>query len=732
MTKFCCLLWVLLIPLGGGATPLDQSTGSACAQPSFHAALAAQKQAYALANDSASKSQAAGSLGALYLQMKQTTLAEKLLREALDSPRATTQKAQAAMDLGNLMAGQSRWTEAREQYDMAVVIAPTDTAIALSAELNRMRLKDRVPDWTRLPEWAEKLNQLADHAEAAKFAINLGVLAQASGPGGSSMAHRWLNQGRVWAEQVQDARLQMEALDQLAQLYEDQGQYQDALRLTDRAILISLSTVAPDLSIGLEWRRGRLLRRAGEVEQAILAYQRAVDHIEAIRQDIPIEYLDGRSSFRTTLEPVYLGLADLLLEKAGRVSPDAQSTLLIRARNTVELIKQTELADFLGERCSVDSAKSAAKTNPIAPHTAVLYPIILDDRVELLVETATGMERRVSRVDRQALQEQVLNLAGAMRANQSFRKLSGRLYDVLLKPVQQVLEASEIDTLVVVPDGVLRLLPFGVLHDGERFAIQKYAVVVAPGLSLTNTESRLQNGQPLNVLIAGVSDPGPSVEKLPAQLVKRLLFHYPKGEDANATESDQERSHRQLKTLLGLDGVEKEVHHLGDQMGGRTLLNKDFSLNAFGDSLRPGGYQFVHIASHGVFGATADATFVMAYDDLITIDRLQGLLAATDARHKPLELLTLSACETAEGDDRAPLGLSGAALKARVKSALGSLWPVADEAATVFMGEFYRNLSQAGVSKARAVQQAQLYLLEHKDFQRPFFWAPFVLVGGWL
>ncbi len=90
----------------------------------------------------------------------------------------------------------------------------------------------------------------------------------------------------------------------------------------------------------------------------------------------------------------------------------------------------------------------------------------------------------------------------------------------------------------------------------------------------------------------------------------------------------------------------------------------------------------------------------------------------------PVELLTLSACQTAEGDDRAPLGLSGIALKARVRSALGSLWPVSDDAAAELMAGLYRNLGQGGASKAEALRQAQL--------AHPFFWAPFVLVGNWL
>lgn len=153
---------------------------------------------------------------------------------------------------------------------------------------------------------------------------------------------------------------------------------------------------------------------------------------------------------------------------------------------------------------------------------------------------------------------------------------------------------------------------------------------------------------------------------------------------------------------------------------------------AFSQKVKTGDYQIVHIASHGVFGGTADTSFVMAHDDVITMDNLQLFLRAGNMKSQELELLTLSACETAEGDDRAPLGLSGAALKARARSALGSLWPVSDDAATLLMGQFYRSLAEPATSKAQALQKAQLKLIKNNNFNYPFYWAPFIMVGSWL
>jgi CHAT domain-containing protein len=147
--------------------------------------------------------------------------------------------------------------------------------------------------------------------------------------------------------------------------------------------------------------------------------------------------------------------------------------------------------------------------------------------------------------------------------------------------------------------------------------------------------------------------------------------------------------------------------------------------------LREQAYPIVHIASHGVFGHDIDSTFIMTYDELLTLDGLQALLRRTREHGQPIELLTLSACQTAEGDDRAPLGMSGSALKAHARSALGTLWPVADESAKQVMDGFYRRLAAGGLTRVQALRQAQLALLQQTQRSHPFHWAPFVLIGDW-
>jgi len=101
-------------------------------------------------------------------------------------------------------------------------------------------------------------------------------------------------------------------------------------------------------------------------------------------------------------------------------------------------------------------------------------------------------------------------------------------------------------------------------------------------------------------------------------------------------------------------------------------------------------------------------------------------------RERPLELLTLSACETAEGDDRAALGLSGIAVKAGARSALGTLWQAHDEAAQLLVAAFYEALLEPGVSRAAALQRAQNQIRSQTRFRHPAYWSAFILIGNWL
>jgi len=695
---------------------------------------------------------AAGELGAALVQARRYDEAEGQLREAYHLS-AGTARARYAADLGNLAALRKRQKEAERYYAEARDLAADKPDVRLAIDLNRVRLAPAAERLARLDALFPAVAGLPDSPAKARLSLNLGIQARTQGAAGAPLAYRSLDEARRLLVPAGGSRALVAALDALAQLYEDQGRVDDALYLSRQALAVARA-LAPnrvaDLTIDLEWRQGRLLRAAGHDDLALAAFERAVDQIEAVRQDIPIEYEDGRSSFQSTLGPIYLGLVDLLLAAADRQGAELSDARLRRTVAIVELIKQTEMQDFLGDRCAVESTHRA-RDEKLAARTAILYPIILPDRVELLLDTESGLVRRSVAVSAKTIQSAARAFAEVLRNGEAgYLGPAGQLYDWLLRPFEATLAQNPIDTLIFVPDGVLRLIPIDTLHDGRQFVVEKYATGTVIGMSMTN--SAPPGKRRLESLVAGMSEPGPVVARLDDETVKLIIgtgeeppaaanpqdsrsVRSPRARLARglppAAESPQQRN-AALREALALPSVKDEVDAVGGILHSKSLLNETFTVEGFRGEAGTGAYQIVHIASHGFFGGTASTSYIMAYDDFLTLDGLQSVLRSEKFQNNPVELLSLSACETAEGDDRSPLGISGAAIKARAKSVLGTLWPVDDRAARTVMESFYNGLRAGQNSKAQALRDAQLGIMKDKEFAAPFYWAPFVLIGNWL
>ncbi|MBL8341316.1 MAG: CHAT domain-containing protein [Rubrivivax sp.] len=730
-------------------------------------------------DDPAARGRAAARLGEAYLRLNRLEEAGPPLEDAAAAPLPAAARAAVLLDLGRWHLARRQPARAEEAWARAAQAAGNDTELALAAELNRIRLLPAAQRAARLQQAAASIGTLPTPALRARFSLNSAAQAREL-EGATELAHRMSEFGRAEALRAGDDRLAAEGHDALAALYESAGRTGEALQLVEQGIAHARRRDAHDLLMSLEARAGRLTRALGRLDLALEAHRRAVQHIEAVRADIPVQYLDGRSSFRLTLEPTYLGLTGLLLERAAVLPPGPEQQALLRqARDTVELIKQTELQDYLRDRCAVDSAVRERASPRPPPGTAIYTPVILPDRLELLLETESGIERASAPIGAEVLREEVLDYVAALRAGRPLLARSEALHGWLIKPLAKRLAEARIHTLVSVPDGVLRLLPLASLHDGRGYLIERLAVATVPGLSLLAARGEagaggergnaaLARGAQM-VLLAGMSEPGPVVDKLSDRLAESVLGPLPE-----ATRGAVRA--KALREALALPGVREEVNNIAGTMPSTVLLDSDFTLAALRSQLRSRTHSLIHIASHGVFGDSAETTFIMTYDELLTLDGLQALLregrsggdgpnaaggggapgSGSRTAAAPIELLTLSACQTAEGDDRAPLGMSGTALKARARSALGTLWPVADEAANRVMSGFYRRLAglpaatgtppatpaaaapagpapAAGppASRVEALRQAQLELLRTPRNEHPFYWAPFILIGDW-
>ncbi len=264
-----------------------------------------------------------------------------------------------------------------------------------------------------------------------------------------------------------------------------------------------------------------------------------------------------------------------------------------------------------------------------------------------------------------------------------------RFYHLIISPLELELNVNAINTVIFIPDGALRTVPFAALHDGSRFLIEKYAVAVTPSLNLTDPRSiRRKDTQ---VLLAGL------------------------------TES--------VQGFAPLSNVGGELDGIQGLYRADRLENSTFIEGKVRENLKDNTCSIVHMATHGNFAPTASNTFLLAWDGKIDMNQLDSLMKQSK---KPVELLCLSACETAAGDDRAALGLAGVAVKAGARSALATLWSVNDQASSELVLEFYKQLKNPGVTKVQALQAAQLMLLDDPRYRHPYYWSPFLLIGNWL
>lgn len=408
-----------------------------------------------------------------------------------------------------------------------------------------------------------------------------------------------------------------------------------------------------------------------------------------------IESIYGRAgaSFRQAAEPVYFGLVDLLLRQASTLSDATVIEARLReAQDAVELLKAVELADYFQDECVARA--DTAQLDMVSQTAAVIYPIILADRLELLVAFPNGLRRFTVPVEADELTRVARTFRRLVQSRTTRRYLphAWQLYEWLIKPLEAALEAVHIDTLVFVPDGPLRTIPMSALHDREQFLIEKYVLATSPGLTLT--EPRSLPRERAQLLVTGLTE---AVQGFPP-----------------------------------LPHVAQEVAAIEKLYDNQSLINETYSRRNIQKRLNEAPYTIVHIASHGEFNSTADDTFILTYDSKLTLDQLDQMIGLLSRREEPIELLTLSACQTAVGDDRAALGLAGIAVKAGARSALATLWYISDEASAELVSTFYQNLQKPLYSRATALRHAHLRILRTWRYCHPAYWAPFLLINNWL
>ncbi|HEY9830436.1 MAG TPA: CHAT domain-containing protein, partial [Stenomitos sp.] len=185
--------------------------------------------------------------------------------------------------------------------------------------------------------------------------------------------------------------------------------------------------------------------------------------------------------------------------------------------------------------------------------------------------------------------------------------------------------------------------------------------------------------------------------------------------------------------LSALPYVKQELELIKSQIPRtKVLLDHEFTPQAFNKEINSQFFPVIHLATHGIFSSSPDETYILAHEQRININQLNQLLKKrTENRPEAIELLVLSACQTAIGDKRAALGIAGVSVQAGARSTIASLFNVRDDSTASLMNVLYQELVKTNVTRAESLRRAQLALLEKEDYQQPYYWAPFVLVGNW-
>ncbi|MGV0027758.1 CHAT domain-containing protein [Phormidesmis priestleyi ANT.L61.2] len=615
-------------------------------------------------------------------------------------------------------------SEQSDAYHQAeVALATYKTAGTVQAQINQLRLLRELQQESvalqLLPIIQTQLRQLPSNRTSVYARIHLArslmCFTATTAPAHQVIAEQLAIAIKA-AQNLKDSRAESYAIGTLGHLYELEGQqtlkqWFNAQKLTQQALLLAQSTNSSDITYLWQWQLGRILKETPEGknrQQAIDFYSQAVKTLESIRNDLVGTNPDIQFSFRDKAEPVYRELVDLLLRDT------ASDGSLTQAIQVIDSLQVAELENFfrcvLSQLIQVDQV--ATQEDPSA---AIFYPILLPDRLEVILKVP-GQTKPIHysrNIPRKEVETTVRLLRKGLSDEQSgideYQASAQQIYDWLIRPAESYLANSQAKTLVFILDASLRNLPMSALWDGQKFLVENYAIATTPGFQILGPK-RLQPRQ-LRALIAGLTAPEPG-----QVTVAGRTFHFDRLLNTQAET-------QKVKQILP-----SSVELVGDQFQPNTLRQQ----------LTKSAFPIVHLSTHGNFSANPQETFILtAASGVVGIEELQSLLrSGKQNRPDAIELLVLSACETAKGDRRAALGMAGAAVRSGASSTLATLWSVDEASTTELIGQFYQNLRQVieqrQGTKAEALRQAQLTVLKDPKYRHPYYWSPFILLGNWL
>ncbi len=515
------------------------------------------------------------------------------------------------------------------------------------------------------------------------------------------------------ADRVSDTYSKSYAFGYMGELLEKAGQLDEALKLSRKALQLAQTEQLPDAVFRWQWQVARILKEFGNLGDAIRVYRGALSTLKTIRHDLIISH-ENRNlkwNFREAIGPIYFELIDCLIEQY-KFSDDnkMQQVYLHHVQEIVEQFQEAELEDYFLDDCQNIAKQNQRRVDSIIDETAVIQIIPLREQLNILVsvkdQNAPVEGTMIYLFFKDVKSKEVNNVVRTFRQYLEIRpgnkhlENAQKLYKWIIDPIKPILLQYRIKTLIFIPDLEFRTIPMAALHDGKQYLIQNFAIAISPGLHLLDPHT--VNWKKARCLVTG--------------------------------------SDRKGSGTTSLKFVAEEIANVRKYIRSETLLNDAFTLSGFSKIIAKNQFKIIHIASHGKFSGIAEESYIQTYDGKLSLNDLERAIKPSAYRGIPIELLVLSACETAAGNDRSALGLAGVAIKSGARSVFGTLWNVDDKSTSLLIDRFYKKLIKfprahdQTISKAQALQSAQKYFIEQDQYRygHPCFWAPFQLIGNWL
>jgi len=556
--------------------------------------------------------------------------------------------------------------------------------------------------------------------------------------GQSELAISFHQQALTQYEKVGDRAGIGVALSNLGRAYASTGKQTEAITNYQKALNIAKEVRDRSTEAVVLANIGDLLTQQKQIETATAFLKQSVNVRESIRQSIRMLPREDRAAYKQSVAYTYRNLAKLLLQQ-NRINEAIQILDLLKVQELQDYLRDVKGNDrtsagitlFVPEQSVINTdVKSLINGSPLTAQiqqaatqqqsslatsrslianvqkfgdrAALFYPLLFEDRLFLVLLPAKSAPilRSIT-----VQSQEFTNLLQTFRADlqdagsTDVKESATQLYKYLIKPIEADLKTANIELLLYAPDGQLRYIPLAALYDGKQWLIERYS---------------------FNYLTASGFLDLQTVKKAP---LKAIAAAFTQGQ-VNFEIGNEKFA------FTGLPFAGKEIDKIAATLPNTTRLvdtffNRNATVAQFGE------YNLIHLATHAAFviGTPEDSFVLLGNGDRLNLRELR------EWKLPNTQLIVLSACQTAiggvVGSGEEILGFGYQIQRTGARAAIASLWAVSDQGTQLLMSNFYTQL-QKGNNIINSLRESQLSLLQSKqsEFQHPYFWSAFILIGN--